>query len=302
MSLPRLLTVALACLLLPLEALADDDLLAPLTPDQTKPKKKKKVKKAAPAAEKQEDEVLAPLVARTELAVKVEGELAAKLFVDGVEVAALPSPPVEIEPGERLVVVKRTGFADAVRRITVKAGEREELTLALDPIAGVLNVVADAAGARVIVNGKDEGQAPLTDFLLVPGNHEVKVTAEGYAVERSRLQVRAGREYNISAKLRRSAEAAVASADSPRRTDLAPEDSGFEPEPLVATAPPAAAPQAGPPQWYQRWYVWAGGAAVAGAIAGGIAVATQPPDLSRNPGASVCGGACDGVLGTPGFR
>lgn len=301
MRLSRILALTVGVFMLPLESFAQDDFLVPLTPEAPKPKKKRRVKRPA-ATEPAEEDVLAPLVAKTELAVKVNGNLAARLFVDGNEVATLPSEPVEVEPGERLIIVRRPGYADAVRRLDVKEGQRAEVTLTLDAIAGVLNVVADAAGARVSVDGKDEGPTPLKEHLLVPGRHEVRVSAPGHVTEKSRLLVRAGREYNIAAKLRPGPDA-VASTDRPERTDLEPEEEAFEPEPLVIAAAPApAAVSAGPTQWYQRWYVWAGGAAVVGAIAGGIAVATQPPNLFSDPGALVCGGTCDGVLGTPGFR
>lgn len=286
-------------------ALAQDDLLAPLTPStkKAKPAKKKKPARASRVVKKKkaaaEEEFLAPLVEKTELEVKVAGGLRAKVFIDGREVGAVPGEAFEVEPGEHTVTVKRPGFADAIREVTVAEGERTELSVNLEAVSGVLTVLASVPAAKVFLDGSFEGSVPLRDLLVVPGSHEVKVSADGYVSEVTRLSVKAGKDYTVNAELKKGEDrGAVAAADRPARTDLTlDDDEGDEeigPVSLVAESTPEVS---APPAWYQRWYVWAGaGAVVAGAVATGMVVANSGPDLSRNGGAAVCNGPCAGVL------
>ncbi len=297
MRLVRLSPLLLVLVLASLPAQGQDDLLAPLAPAGKKAPKKKKAATAkrppkhSPRAAEQADDadVLAPLVAKTQLSVKVSGASRAKLLVDGKELATLPSDPVDVAPGPHRVLVRRPGFGDEVRDLSIDEGKKVELSVVLEPLTGVLTVLANVPAAKVYVDGKFEGSVPLRELLLVPGLHEVKISAEGYTAEVSRVIAKAGRDYTINAELSRgSGSREVASADRPERTRLTPEADALEPTPLVATRAPEVSP--GAPAWYQRWYVWAGvGAVAVGAVATGMVVANSGPDLSRDP-ASVCGG------------
>src|SRR5690348_15368234 len=99
-----LLALALA---LPPRAVAQDDLLAPLSDDKPKskhhkPKKKPAHRKGSSGSSKEEveDDLLAPVVSKTLLDVQVAGGMRAKLFVDGKEIGPVPAEPVEIAPSE----------------------------------------------------------------------------------------------------------------------------------------------------------------------------------------------------------
>jgi hypothetical protein len=284
-------------------ALAQDDLLAPLSPPAKKSKAAKKKKKKAPARSgrkaAQEDEFLAPLVAKTELAVKVAGGLRARVFIDGKEAGFSAGEPFELSPGAHTVVVKRPGYADAIREVTAKEGERTELAVNLDAVAGVLTVLASVPSAKVFLDGSFEGSVPLRELLVAPGSHEVRVSADGHQSVVERILVKAGKDYTVNAELRRGSDPVrVASSDRPSRTELDPDaldDEDLGPVPLVGAGVPEAKDASGG-AWYQRWYVWAGaGAVVAGAVATGMIVANSGPDLTQSP-TTVCGGPCAGVL------
>ena len=303
-----------------------DDLLAPLTPSAGKkgkgkgkvtqrrtpkaPKKAKATKggkagrggkgaKATPpepeAQEEQESaqadgaDLLAPLVKKTELLVKMNGSVrGARLFLNDQELGAMPKGPIEVDPGEHVVTVRRSGYRDFTRRVTAKEGEVTELGVLMEATAGFVSVKADVAGARVLINGEDKGVAPIDNLMLPAGSYEIVVQREGFRPESQRIAVRAGKEYNVDVNLRPEA---VAQADSPRAPVLTP-SAVSEPSPL--TQQPAATVSSRP--LTSRWYFWAGVGAVVTAAAVGTVMATQQQPLDPN---KVCGGTCDGVINRP---
>lgn len=317
MLLRRAFLIALVlCLATPsASAQGMDDLLAPLTPSTSKkgkgkvtqrrtsktPKKAKATRggkkgkgaKATPEESEQSEAanlLLAPLVKKTELLVKMSGSTrGARLFLNEQELGAMPKGPIELDPGAHIVTVRRSGYRDFTRRITAKEGELTELGVVMEPTAGFLSVKADVAGARVLINGEDKGVAPLDSLMLPGGSYEIVVQREGFRPESQRIAVRAGKEYTVDVNLRPEA---LARADSPRAPVLTPsaisEPSPFTQQPAteVASASPLTS----------RWYFWAGVGAVVTAAAVGTVMATSQQPLDPN---KVCGGTCDGVINRP---
>ena len=309
MSLHRLAVLALVTVLAAPQAFAqDDDLLVPIEAKPA-PKSKQKVtkkrppkkpttaRKPAPEPAPVEDELLVPIApGKTELLVKLLGGVkGARLFVDNKDMGALPVAALEVEPGEHTVIVRRPGFAEFNRRITVEEGKTLEVPVALDAVAGVVSVSADVSGARVSINGQPRGSAPLTGIELKPGQHEIVVTREGFFPEVSKLLIRAGRDYTVNAHMRPNAQ-----ADAPKRQDPKPSIVPQQPDSVGPQVPPLNEPEptvvAENRPWFKRWYVWAGvGAAVAAAAAGTV-LATQSSPKPLSPD-TVCGNQpCDGIL------
>ncbi|MCY1081078.1 PEGA domain-containing protein [Archangium lansingense] len=295
-----------------------DDLLAPLTPSGKKGKgkakttqrrtpkaskkatkatkgKKGKGAKATPPEESEPEQaegsdlLLAPLVKKTELLVKMNGSVrGARFFLNEKEMGAMPKGPIEVDPGEHVVSVRRPGYRNFTQRINAKEGELTELAVLMEPTAGFVSVKADVEGARVLINGEDKGVAPLDSLMLAAGSYEIVVQREGFRPESQRIAVRAGKEYNVDVNLRPEA---VAQADSPRAPVLTP-SSVSEPSPL--TQQPVAELSSRP--LTSRWYFWAGVGAVVTAAAVGTVMATQQQPLDPD---KVCGGTCDGVINRP---
>ncbi|MGA9523786.1 MAG: PEGA domain-containing protein [Myxococcaceae bacterium] len=302
--------LALIVALLPLHASAQlDDLLTPLTPqspaDKKAQPKKRKVRKqrrtqqVAPPPAGHELHV-APLVpSKTELVVKVVGPEDAEVLLDGEQVHA--DTPLEVDPGEHTLVVRRPGFAEYTRKIRAKPEKTTEVSAALEALAGVLAVSADVPGGRVFLDGKHLGEAPVTGLIVPPGVHEVKILREGFEDYTSRIAVRAGRDYTVTGTLRPLEGATrtltAVNGDRPEQTDLVPRfslndgsaDLPLEPDPApVVEAVPL----------HQRWYVWAGAGAV---VAAGASVAyLLIRGNSGLPPSQVClPSACDAVLNPP---
>lgn len=339
MSFQRIVLFALVIVLAaPSSAFAqdDDDLLAPPTP-QTKPSRSKSgktkvVKKKAtrekatkvtkkpaktpkttktargkagkkPVAAPAEDDLLAPLAPqKTELVVRMTGGVrGARLQVDGRDVGPISAAPmpVEVTPGEHLLVVRKPGYAEYSRRIDAKEGSQTEVAVALDATMGFATLTADVPEATVAVDGQDLGPVPLANVLLKPGSREIEFRAPGFKPDVHNITVFAGRPYVIEGKLRPLLDTSVAANDVPRNTVLNPATRP-ETSPGVSFDPPAPSDDvevsSGKP-WYGRWYVWAGVGAVVAAGTVGAVMATRDSVSPLDANRDVCGGTCDGVLG-----
>jgi hypothetical protein len=226
--------------------------------------------------------MLAPLIRKTELAVKMTGVVrGARLFVDDKEIGAIPKGPIEVTPGEHTVAVRRSGYRDFSRRVTAKEGELTEVSVVMEAVTGFVSVKADVEGARVLINGEDRGAVPLEGLMLSAGSYEIVVQRDGYRPETQRIAVRAGKEYTVEVNLR-----PLVAADEPRNPVLTPTPT--EPSPLTQEVPDVST---GTPLT-QRWYFWAGVGATVGTL-----VATQPRPLDPS---AVCGGAgCDAIINPP---
>jgi hypothetical protein len=293
----RLAALAVACLLATPALADDDDDLAPIVPIKKAPAKRAPARKAQPPAKRQPvrpkpvavDDDLAPLtphVSRGDLTVRVPAGLAgAVLSIDNREVGTLPLGPQSLPAGEHLVTVRRAGFAGFSKKVTVAAGRPVELEARLAPVYAVLSVTADAPDAQVLINGQAIGPAPITDQEVPPGTIELTVVKDGRRDER-RLTLVAGRDYPVAVRFNLGAPG----TDRPLETRLLP--SAVEPGPLAVTDAAPVAPL------YQRWYFWAGVAAVVAAAAVGTAVgvtASQPP--RKRTESEICTDRCSACIG-----
>ncbi|MBZ4419625.1 PEGA domain-containing protein [Myxococcus sp. RHSTA-1-4] len=339
MSFHRIVLFALVTVMAaPSSALAqDDDLLAPLTP-QTKSSRSKsgktKVVKKKPAREKPakvtkkptkpsrtktargkagkkpvepeaEDDLLAPLAPmKTELVVRITGGVrGARLQVDGKDSGTLSAAPIpmEVSPGEHVLVVRKPGYAEYSKRIDVKPGEQTEVAVSLDATMGFATLNADVPEAVVLVDGAELGPVPQGNVLLKPGSREIEFRAPGFKPDVHNITVFAGRPYVVEGRLRPLVDTTtVASAeDVPRKTVLEPAlpaETSPGVSALDQTGPDAEVSSGKP--WYGRWYVWAGVGAVVAAGTVGAVMATRSGGADPLTPAEVCGdGGCDATLG-----
>lgn len=274
----------------------DDDDLAPLAPiPKVKPKPRPRPKPRVKPAPKPADDDLAPLapIAKTgDLVVKVAGGVSrAVLSIDGKEVGQLPLAPQSVSSGEHTVTVKRAGYAQFVKKVSVPGGKQTEVEAKLTAVSAIISVKSDVDDAQVLINGRLIGTAPVVDYEFPPGPVTISVIKEGFKEDKQKLTLVAGKDYPIEVKFK-PAEVAAAATDRPIETTLTP---------LVDTTPPPIEVKKGPVETpiYQRWYFWAGVGAVVVAAAAGTAVAVgsanaQPAKLSEQ---QICGGKCDGCIG-----
>jgi hypothetical protein len=114
------------------------------------------------------------------------------VFVDGVAQGNTPAR-LTLEAGSHIVELRGRGVPRVIP-VTVSAGAEatQYLELPETPSAGSLLVQSEPAGARVSVDGKDQGAAPVSVADLAPGEHEVVLQGEGGPAVRQRVVIQAG--------------------------------------------------------------------------------------------------------------
>lgn len=279
----------------------------PTKPPRTKTARGKAGKK--PVEPVVEDDLLPPSMAlgkKTELVVRITGGVrGARLLVDGKDSGTLSAAPVplEVSPGEHLVVVRKPGYAEYSRRIDAQEGSQTEVAVSLDATMGFATLTADVAEAVVLVDDEELGLVPQGNVLLKPGSRAIEFRAPGFKSDVHNITVFAGRTYAVEGKLRPLLDTTtVASADDvPKNPVLDPGRSATEAPPGVSAIgdpDPAETEVSGSKPWYGRWYVWAGVGAVVAAGTVGAVMATQGGGASPLDGdRDVCGGKCDVIVG-----
>jgi hypothetical protein len=105
------------------------------------------------------------------------------------------SDGILLDPGEHVVLVEATGHAPITRRITVVAGMRLPVDIALAALAtsGRLLIEAEPSHASIEVDGIVVSHGRLDEVVGI-GEHQVRVAALGFApFERRVVVTRAGR-------------------------------------------------------------------------------------------------------------
>ena len=149
--------------------------------------------------------------------------ISAQLLVDGREAAQLPGE-VEIEAGTHELTVRAPKHVDYITRQEVAGGgNRRQLQVQLQPATGWLVLDTQPAGARISIDGKVQGNAPLR-VELDAGLRRLAIAASGRRGWNSEIAIVAGQTLDLG------------------RIDLAlPPPPRAEPTPAVAAATPSGA-------------------------------------------------------------
>lgn len=156
----------------------------------------------------------------------------ATLHIDGRPVTLGIEGIVKLPAGSHVIDAGAPDYMAGRREITVVAGTPQTVPLALAaiPHTGMVTITASQIGARIMVDGKELGPAPVT-VELGAGGHQVEVVAPGFAPGRSELAVAPGQARTVN---------------------------------IVLELPPVARETA---PFYERWWFWAGvGVVAAGAV------------------------------------
>lgn len=124
------------------------------------------------------------------------GGVSAELLVDGIPAGQLPGE-VEIEAGMRELVVRAPRHVDAIHLEQVEGGgNRHELTVQLQPAVGWLVLDSAPAGARVSIDGQDQGNTPLR-VELDAGLRQLRIAAPGRRNWNSEIAIIAGQTLDL---------------------------------------------------------------------------------------------------------
>jgi formylglycine-generating enzyme required for sulfatase activity len=119
------------------------------------------------------------------------------IFIDGQEFEQAPATDLEVNPGQRSVLIRAEKYQDLATEIEVEGcGIRQTLDLALVPGWSDIAIDSVPQGARVSVNGTLSGSTPLT-AQWPAGKHELVLTAEGFKPWREVITVKANQPHRL---------------------------------------------------------------------------------------------------------
>lgn len=104
----------------------------------------------------------------------------AEVSVNGIVRGKAPLKVTGVPKGRAVVKFRLEGFEDVVRELAVNAGDVQTLPVVMKGLPGTLHVTSVPEGARVYVNERPEGKAPLVLSGLNPGDYVVRVEQEGF--------------------------------------------------------------------------------------------------------------------------
>jgi formylglycine-generating enzyme required for sulfatase activity len=125
----------------------------------------------------------------------------ATVRVDGAEVGKTPLT-VDLTSGSRRVEVSLAGYEPAARRVEVVAERPLRVpTFRLQPLAGVLALASEPAGAAVTADGRFQGETPLELQLQADRPHSLRLTKAGHEAAEASLTLGRGEKRSLSLTL-----------------------------------------------------------------------------------------------------
>jgi len=126
----------------------------------------------------------------------------ATLSVDRVAAGSTPLR-VEVEAGDRLVEIRRSGYKPFSRRLRVIPGQTIDLgVVRLEPEDGLLRVISEPSGATVTVDAEFRGSTPLEVAVAPDVAHEVRVSLAGHATYSNEISIAAAQRLEVRATLK----------------------------------------------------------------------------------------------------
>ncbi len=114
------------------------------------------------------------------LAIRTEPPGAA-VKVNGLSKGTTPCTLDRLPAGENELIISLPDYVVYRSKIKLQANAEENLDITLKPVPGVLSIISIPAGAKVFVDDKLCGQAPLTLDPMEAGSHAIKAELDGYA-------------------------------------------------------------------------------------------------------------------------
>ena len=192
----------------------------------------------------------------------------AEVFIDGERIGTIPlaAPLTTLTPGEHTIKVVKPGFAPYIDVFKIDRKKPSRVDVELVPVAGVLKLKANVEAARVYVDGKFVGEAPITTEVGV-GARAVQVSKGGFKDFFQNVSAVAGQEVNLDVQL----------------------------EELPVGINPYKPPPPPPPKWFEKWWVWTAGAVGVGIVVTAVVVPVYY--VTRDPVGDFCkSNSCQGGI------
>jgi hypothetical protein len=113
----------------------------------------------------------------------------ASVLINDVYRGSTPLIIERIEPGTYGVTFSRFGYAKLSTPLRVESGKTTEVSGALIPLTGSLDITSSPAGARILLDAVNQGVTPVSLPDITVGNHTLTVVKEGYVTAEQRVTV-----------------------------------------------------------------------------------------------------------------
>jgi TolB-like protein len=120
-----------------------------------------------------------------------------------------------LEASSQTIVVSAPGYQEVTRTVEVKGGATTTINLTLVRSVATVRVGSLPAGARVLVNGREQSG---NSFELPTGRQTIEITAPGFEPFRQDVTLVSGQTYNLSPTLRPSTGKLVVASSTPGAT------------------------------------------------------------------------------------
>lgn len=118
----------------------------------------------------------------------------AEVYVDDVYKGLTPKTLAKLKSGPYEILIKKDGYCDLKRKIFLREQRDFTLRAELEEKFVFLIVRSEPAGARVSLDGRYVGKAPLSVGKLRPREYKIKMEKKGYAVVEKTVTLGADRE------------------------------------------------------------------------------------------------------------
>jgi len=97
-----------------------------------------------------------------------------------------------LQPGEYTVEAELEGYELRGQSLTVERGDRQRFAFAMTRRPGRVSVLAEPEGASIFIDGERVGEAPLIDFELASGTHQLRLEAARYLDLEQPIEIQGG--------------------------------------------------------------------------------------------------------------
>jgi len=113
--------------------------------------------------------------------------------INGIDHGEAPCTVERIPEGEASLDVRAEGYAPFLQKIKLASGEKQKITVPLEPLPASLRVISIPEQVRVYVNNEFRGLTPLDLPSLAPDSYRVRVEKEGYNPDARNVELARGK-------------------------------------------------------------------------------------------------------------
>lgn len=126
----------------------------------------------------------------------------AVVFLDGIKRDGRAGVIQSIPVGNHQLVVIAPGMDAYVETVRIRPGVMTRVAVKLRPLSGKVSVSTDPPGARVFIDGSQEGISPVEIDKVAHGRHTVVVVKPGFAKREKEIELEYGEELSVYLRLK----------------------------------------------------------------------------------------------------